>query len=363
MKKKLRALGCMTLLLAIGIVAAFVKLPSLREWTFSKVTESQPREKTDTARQFLAMLQILPATPSPSTSPAPSTSPSPSTSPAPFASPAASIAAPPEPSPLPLATPEPEFVSASEDAIIAERKADALIIRKASGEEITRFTTHYKTDMPGGNGPAAVSGPHAWWGTKELLFHGDLVTKAVEVFLPYAGATGEITQLAADADGVSVTTSTNQTHRVLPEHVDAKSGYGGYIKARFGPETEIPAPKHASLKPLIESWLGTPYLWGGDTKAGVDCSGLTCAIYKSAGVSLPRTSKEQATEGKPVMDELRWGDLLCYDGHVAIYIGNGKVAEAQGSQTIAGSVKITTIWHRNCLGVRRLLKVAPPDNS
>lgn len=234
--------------------------------------------------------------------------------------------------------------------MIAERTADAVVIRKGD-EEVGRFSTLYKTDMPGGNGPAVVRGAHAWWGTKELLFHGDLVTKKIEVFLPYAGVKGEVTHLEANEDGVVVTTSLNKTTRLQPE----RHLWPGYLRAAFGPEAEIPPAKYAALKKSIESWMGVPYKWGGDTRQGIDCSGFVCQIFKSTGKSLPRTSKEQATVGKAVTDELHWGDLLCYDGHVSIYMGNGLAAEALGTKEGGGSVKLATIWHRPCLGARRVL--------
>lgn len=351
MKKKLRGFGCVMALLSLGIVAAFVHWPHLRIWAFERASMGKNPESVKKTRDFLALVRVLPETSTlvPPPHPSPSVAPTPEV---PFTPPS------PEPTQAPEAmpSPEPSWTPESEDTTHAERTADAVVIRRGS-DELARFTTLYKTDMPGGNGPAAVSGPHAWWGTKELLFHGDLVTKNVEVFLPYAGAKGEITALDADAGGVTITTSAQKSYRLNPERPDPKSGFAGYVRAKLGPETENPNGKQAvNLKQSLEGWLGVPYLWGGETKKGVDCSGLVAAAFKTVGFSLPRTSKEQATVGRAVNDSLVWGDLLCYDGHIAIYVGNGLVVEAQGAQNVAGSVKKTTIWHRACTGVRRLLK-------
>lgn len=338
---RLKAVGCLTFL-AIGALLYF--FPALREFLFTRSMQSQPQERQETTRKFLTMLKVLSATPAPTPSPAPLATPEPS--PLPEATPTPA----PDASPMPDASPTPAPLATPEPAMVAERTPEAVVIRRGD-EELGRFTTLYKTDMPGGSGPAAVSGPHAWWGTKELLFHGDLVTKKIEVFLPYAGAKGEIAELKADDEGVTVRTSSGQSLRVMPErHV-----WKGFVRAALGPETETPPTKYTGLKKTVDGWLGVPYVWGGDTKKGVDCSGLICQIFQSVKLSLPRTSKEQASVGKPVTDELHWGDILCYDGHVSFYVGNGRSIEALGTKEAGGVVKLATIWHRPCTGARRLL--------
>lgn len=83
------------------------------------------------------------------------------------------------------------------------------------------------------------------------------------------------------------------------------------------------------------SQKGVPYQWGGTTTKGFDCSGLVQYVYKSMGISLPRVSQQQATQGKvtPIAN-LKPGDLVAWGTnpstatHIAIYAGNGKVWEA-----------------------------------
>jgi cell wall-associated NlpC family hydrolase len=86
-----------------------------------------------------------------------------------------------------------------------------------------------------------------------------------------------------------------------------------------------------------KSLLGTPYVWGGSSTTGVDCSGLVQLAYKAAGVNLPRVSYQQAGSGKRVgLGDLKPGDLVAWDNstrnngadHIAIYLGGGQIIEA-----------------------------------
>ena len=77
-----------------------------------------------------------------------------------------------------------------------------------------------------------------------------------------------------------------------------------------------------------KSQVGQPYVWGGTGNGGFDCSGLTQWAYSQAGVELPRTADQQAIGQQVSADQLQPGDLVVWDGHVAMYSGNGEIVEA-----------------------------------
>lgn len=77
-------------------------------------------------------------------------------------------------------------------------------------------------------------------------------------------------------------------------------------------------------------FVGNPYVYGGTSlTGGTDCSGYTQSVYRYFGVSIPRTSGEQAGFGREIpYEDMEPGDLVCYSGHVAMYIGGGRIVHA-----------------------------------
>lgn len=106
-------------------------------------------------------------------------------------------------------------------------------------------------------------------------------------------------------------------------------------------------------------FVGNPYVWGGTSlTGGADCSGFVQSVYAAFGVSLPRTSYAQMSAGYEVSySEAQPGDLICYGGHIAIYIGNGQIVHASNSAPYpAGGIKVSSnAAYRTILSVRRVI--------
>jgi cell wall-associated NlpC family hydrolase len=102
-------------------------------------------------------------------------------------------------------------------------------------------------------------------------------------------------------------------------------------------------------------FVGNPYVWGGNSLTnGVDCSGFVHEVYAHFGISTPRYSQSFKTAGQPVSyNNMKAGDVVVYPGHVAIYIGNGLIVEAQSTK--AGITSSRSVNCHTITAIRRLL--------
>lgn len=101
-------------------------------------------------------------------------------------------------------------------------------------------------------------------------------------------------------------------------------------------------------------FIGGPYVWGGTSLTnGADCSGFTMSVYAHFGYSLPHSSYAQANCGRGVSySEAQPGDLICYGGHVALYIGGGMILGAQSSRS---GITTQNATYRTIVAVRRII--------
>lgn len=101
-------------------------------------------------------------------------------------------------------------------------------------------------------------------------------------------------------------------------------------------------------------YIGNPYVYGGTSLTkGADCSGFTYRVYMDFGYSLSRTSYSQRSDGVGVAyKDAQPGDLICYEGHVALYIGGGYIVHASSEKT---GIKLDKAEYRTILAVRRII--------
>ena len=131
----------------------------------------------------------------------------------------------------------------------------------------------------------------------------------------------------------------------------------GSSSSDSGSVAPAPPSTHSSVVSIAMRYLGTPYVWGGASPSGFDCSGLVMYVFSQVGVSLPHSSYSQYGMGSPVSrDQLQPGDLVFFDGlgHVGIYVGGGSFIHAPHTGDV---VKISSIsgWYASTyVGARRI---------
>ena len=130
---------------------------------------------------------------------------------------------------------------------------------------------------------------------------------------------------------------------------DASNGAPSHFVSKDGGSEEGRAVAEFACR-----FVGNPYVWGGTSLTdGCDCSGFVMSVYKEFGFELTHSTEIDQTEGMPVtsIEEAEPGDIICYQGHVAIYIGDGMIVHAAGA---AKGIVISMACYDNIITIRRM---------
>ncbi|MGN7765664.1 C40 family peptidase [Paenibacillus sp. 22594] len=118
----------------------------------------------------------------------------------------------------------------------------------------------------------------------------------------------------------------------------------------------------SKMDTVIAKTIGTTYKFGGTSTNGFDCSGFTSYVFKSIGLTLPRTSKAQFSVGTSVSrNNLRSGDLVFFNtfgsgvSHVGIYVGGGKFAQSSSSRGVTVTSLSQAYWANRYVGAKRVM--------
>jgi gamma-D-glutamyl-L-lysine dipeptidyl-peptidase len=125
--------------------------------------------------------------------------------------------------------------------------------------------------------------------------------------------------------------------------IETAYGYPGWVREDALGEagnSEWLVRREGDVLAEARSYLGAPYEWGGMTERGIDCSGLIHMAFRRLGILVPRDSWQQEAAGEPVAEaDLRPGDVICYEGHTALWAGEGRILHAFGHEGVSRVVE------------------------
>ncbi len=142
------------------------------------------------------------------------------------------------------------------------------------------------------------------------------------------GVSGQMQGLTSQMHGLTSPDLGSGEPTTAPLGVKGGGGTGVAVTLPDGSTVNAPNEQAAAAVRSALSQQGVPYVWGGTTPAGFDCSGFTQYAYAQAGIDIPRLAAEQSVGTPIAADQVQAGDLLVWDGHVAMALGNGQIIEA-----------------------------------
>ena len=167
--------------------------------------------------------------------------------------------------------------------------------------------------------------------------------------------TETVTETAAETESPAGMESSTAVETAATQESSEESS----TQAAETPSSAASVSNHGSGKAVVDyavQFVGNPYVYGGTSLTnGADCSGFVMSVYENFGVSLPHSSTADRNVGVDVggLENAQPGDLVCYSGHVGIYIGDGQIVHASTAST---GIKISDADYRTPVAVRRVIQ-------
>lgn len=245
------------------------------------------------------------------------------------------------------------------------------MIAQESGGDAERYPDILQSSESAGDSPNTITDPQVSL-RQGIKYFASLVQSGKEagvdentILQSYNFGGGYITYIRDNYGGKH----SEEAARAFSNKMKAKLGWSGYGDVKYVEHVYShmnlttsgdSAENYDAMYAVMKDFEGVPYLFGGDSKSGIDCSAMSRRIYLAAGISLPRTAQGQYDSVKHIAEsQARPGDLVfftgtynagCYITHVGVYTGNGRFYHAGGGQCQFSSLSGYYKEHFVCFG-------------